>query len=101
MVRGKRIWANLTTFSVPDKLLGVGDFSEEIASTVIYDPSIALVKGTRTPFPGNVIPANQLACAGCHERAVGNSPFTAFRLAATNRDTFWQSSARWTSSPPH
>lgn len=52
--------ANLTTISVPDALQRAGNFSEEIATTKIYDPSSPVVNGSRTAFPGNIIPASQI-----------------------------------------
>jgi len=59
-LRTRQAAANLTTIAVPDALQRTGNFSEEIASTAIYDPTSPLVNGTRTPFPGNVIPANRI-----------------------------------------
>ncbi len=59
-LRDRQAAANLTTISVPDALQRTGNFSEEIKTTVIYDPTSALVNGTRTPFPGNVIPSNRI-----------------------------------------
>ncbi|SPF47650.1 TonB-dependent receptor (fragment) [Candidatus Sulfopaludibacter sp. SbA4] len=76
-LRVRQAAANLTTVGVPDKLQRSGDFSEEIATTVIYDPSIALVNGTRTPFPGNVIPStriNPLASAAMNALPLPNLP---------------------------
>jgi len=52
--------ANLTTTGVPDALQRQGNFSEEIGTTVIYDPTTPLASGARTPFPGNIIPANRI-----------------------------------------
>ncbi|MGO9262786.1 MAG: TonB-dependent receptor domain-containing protein [Bryobacteraceae bacterium] len=52
--------ANLTTIVVPDALQRTGNFSEEIATTMIYDPASTLVSGLRTPFPGNVIPVSRI-----------------------------------------
>jgi hypothetical protein len=37
-----------------------GNFSEELPTTVIYDPSAALVNGVRSQFPGNVIPGRRI-----------------------------------------
>ncbi|MGO9231399.1 MAG: TonB-dependent receptor domain-containing protein [Bryobacteraceae bacterium] len=59
-LRTRQAAANLTTIAVPDGLQRTGNFSEEIATTVIYDPTSSVVNGTRTPFPGNVIPQNRL-----------------------------------------
>ncbi len=39
----------------------IGDFSGR--STIIYDPA-TLLNGTRTPFPGNIIPSNRLDSVG-------------------------------------
>jgi len=80
-LRVRQAAANLTTVAVPDKLQRTGDFSEEIATTVIYDPSIALVNGARTPFPGNVIPAariNPLASAAMNALPLPNLPGNLF-----------------------
>ena len=58
-LRTRQAAANLTTVSVPDALQRVGDFSAEAATTKIYDPT-TLSGGVRTPFPGNIIPANRI-----------------------------------------
>jgi hypothetical protein len=60
-LRNIQAGSNLTTVSVPDALQRVGNFSEEIKTTVIYDPSSTLVNGLRTPFPGNIIPAGRIS----------------------------------------
>ena len=52
--------ANLTTIGVPDALQRAGNFSGEIKTTVIYDPTTPLVSGSRTPFAGNIIPASRI-----------------------------------------
>jgi hypothetical protein len=55
-LRTRQAAANLTTISVPDALQRTGNFSEEIATTAIYNPNVPT--GTaRSPFPGNIIPA--------------------------------------------
>ena len=59
-LRTRQEAANLTTISVPDALQRTGNFSEEIKTTVTYDPTSPPVNGTRTPFPGNVIPSNRI-----------------------------------------
>ena len=59
-LRNQPAGANLTTVSVPDQLQKNGNFSEEIKTTVVYDPSSPITGGLRTPFPGNVMPASQL-----------------------------------------
>src|SRR5271157_221076 len=59
-LRTRQAAANLTTIGVPDALQRGGNFSEEIATTAIYDPASPLANGTRTPFPGNVIPAARI-----------------------------------------
>jgi hypothetical protein len=59
-LRTRQAAANLTTISTPDALQRAGNFSEEIATTVIYDPTSSVVNGARTPFPGNVIPASRI-----------------------------------------
>jgi hypothetical protein len=59
-LRNRQAAANLTTVSVPDALQRTGNFSEEIKTTVIYDPSSALANGMRAAFPGNVIPASRI-----------------------------------------
>lgn len=59
-LRVRQAAANLTTIGVPDALQRKGNFSEEIATTVIYDPTSTLSGGLRTPFPGNIIPSNRI-----------------------------------------
>ena len=59
-LRTRQAAANLTTVSVPDALQRVGNFSEEIAATVIYDPASTTAAGARMPFPGNIIPPNRI-----------------------------------------
>jgi hypothetical protein len=44
----------LNTFSVPTAAMFGGNFSALLPSTIIYDP------GTGLPFPGNIIPTNQI-----------------------------------------
>ncbi len=58
-LRTQQAAANLTTVSVPDALQRVGNFSEEARTTLVYDPN-TLSGGSRTPFPGNIIPASRL-----------------------------------------
>jgi hypothetical protein len=58
-LRTRQAAANLTTVAVPDALQRKGDFSEEAATTLIYDPT-TLSGGKRTPFAGNVIPTNRI-----------------------------------------
>jgi hypothetical protein len=55
-LRIRQAAANLTTVAVPDALQRVGNFSEELPTTVIYDPSST----PRVPFSGNIIPAAKL-----------------------------------------
>jgi hypothetical protein len=56
-LRTRQAAANLTTIAVPDALQRAGNFSEEMATTAIYNPNVAT--GTaRSPFPGNIIPAS-------------------------------------------
>jgi hypothetical protein len=52
--------ANLTTIGVPDALQRAGNFSGEIKTTVIYDPTTPVVNGSRTPFAGNIIPTSRI-----------------------------------------
>src|SRR5271157_6389214 len=59
-LRVRQAAANLTTISVPDALQRQGNFSEEIKTTVIYDPTSPVVSGARTPFSGNIIPQNRI-----------------------------------------
>jgi Carboxypeptidase regulatory-like domain/TonB dependent receptor len=58
-LRNRQAGANLTTVSTPDALQRVGNFSEELPVTAVYDPN-TLANGARTPFPGNVIPTNRI-----------------------------------------
>ena len=50
----------LVVGTVPTARMKQGDFSELPASQVIYDPATT-AGGTRTPFPGNVIPQNRFS----------------------------------------
>jgi len=59
-LRTRQAAANLTTIAVPDGLQRTGNFSEEIATRVVHDPASSVGNGTRTPFPGNIIPQNRL-----------------------------------------
>jgi hypothetical protein len=59
-LRNRQAAASLTTVGVPTQLQRQGNFSEELPGVVVYDPSSALVSGSRTPFTGNVIPANRI-----------------------------------------
>jgi hypothetical protein len=58
-LRNRQAGANLTTVSTPDQLQRVGNFSEELPVTVVYDPN-TLANGARSAFPGNVIPNNRI-----------------------------------------
>jgi hypothetical protein len=53
-----------TTLSVPTPLEDEGNFSQSLykngTQQVIYDPLSTTANGTRTPFPGNIIPAGML-----------------------------------------
>ena len=76
-LRTRQAAANLTTIGVPDALQRAGNFSGEIATTAIYDLASSLVNGTRTPFPGNVIPASRIdpsAYAAMHVLPLPNLP---------------------------
>jgi len=59
-LRNRQAAANLTTIAVPDQLQRVGNFSEELPGTVIYDPNTPVVNGSRTPFPGNIIDRSRI-----------------------------------------
>jgi hypothetical protein len=59
-LRTRQAAANLTTISAPDALQRSGNFSEEIGTTAIYDPTTAVVNGARTPLPGNIIPSARI-----------------------------------------
>jgi len=56
-LRARQAAANLTTISVPDALTRTGNFSEEIHTTLIYNP-VTVAGAPRSPFPGNIIPVN-------------------------------------------
>jgi len=57
-----------TRISVPTALERVGDFSQTLSRTgtrqLIYDPNTTTSAGVRTPFPGNVLPAERLSKIG-------------------------------------
>ncbi len=60
-------------FSAPTALERAGNFSA--SSVIIYDPLAALqANGTRSPFPGNIIPSSRLNSAGV---AIANTYQTA------------------------
>ncbi len=59
-LRNRQAAGNLTTVAVPDQLQRTGNFSEELATTAIYDPSSTLTGGLRTAFPGNIIPTTRI-----------------------------------------
>ena len=59
-LRNRQAGANLTTVSVPDQLQRTGNFSEELATTAVYDPNSTLTGGLRMPFPGNIIPSSRI-----------------------------------------
>jgi hypothetical protein len=60
----RQLDAATSASSVPTALERTGDFSQSFAKTgtlqTIYDPLSTTASGTRTPFVGNVIPANEL-----------------------------------------
>ena len=60
-LRNRQAAASLTTVSVPDQLQRSGNFSEELPTVVVYDPSIPIANGTRTPFAGNIIPTSRIS----------------------------------------
>jgi trimeric autotransporter adhesin len=57
-----------TTLSVPTPLEVAGNFSQSLykngTQQVIYNPLSTTYNGTRTPFPGNIIPASMLNPVG-------------------------------------
>ncbi len=59
-LRNRQAAANLTTVAVPDQYQRMGDFSRQIATAPIYDPSSTPVNGLRTMFAGNMIPASRI-----------------------------------------
>ena len=71
----KDVHAEPVTLSVPTALMRNGNFSELLPTTLIYDPATAVLRNTacgttgtlatvcRTPFAGNIIPANRLNAA--------------------------------------
>jgi hypothetical protein len=59
-LRNRQAAANLTTIAVPSQAERNGNFSEELATTQIYNPFAPIVSGVRTPFTGNVIPSNMI-----------------------------------------
>jgi hypothetical protein len=62
--------ASGTRLAVPTALERQGDFSSSFSRTgngalqLMYDPKTTLADGTRSLFPGNVIPANRLSAVG-------------------------------------
>ena len=61
------IQSSSSTFATPTALEKVGNFSQSYTSSgallTIYDP-LTVVNGVRTPFAGNIIPANRLNPVG-------------------------------------
>lgn len=61
--------------TIPTPLMLKGDFSELLPSTRIFDPaSYDAASGTRTPFPGNVIPASRFDPIGAKIAALYPQP---------------------------
>ncbi len=58
------------TYSVPQTDLRTGNFSR--VATIIHDPASSTVAANRTPFPGNMIPANRINPAA--QRIQANYP---------------------------
>jgi hypothetical protein len=60
----RQVLGSTTVLSVPTPLEAQGNFSQTLTKSgtqqVIYDPLSTNASGTRTAFPGNVIPASQL-----------------------------------------
>jgi hypothetical protein len=55
------------TFTVPTEAMRNGDFSALLPGIVIYDPATAFLRPgrvERTPFPGNIIPAERMSPIG-------------------------------------
>ena len=80
-LRVRQAGANLTTVAVPDQLQRNGNFSEEMGTVVIYDPSQPTVAGKRVPFPNNTIPSgeiNPLASAAMNALPLPNLPGNLF-----------------------
>lgn len=48
------------SYTVPTVRMRAGDFSE-FGNVLVYDPLTATPTGTRSPFPGNVIPGNRIS----------------------------------------
>lgn len=59
-LRNRQAAASLTTVAVPSALQRQGNFSQELPGVVIYDPASGVVNGSRTAFPGNIIPATRI-----------------------------------------
>ncbi|HYW44970.1 MAG TPA: TonB-dependent receptor [Bryobacteraceae bacterium] len=76
--------SNTSQFATPTALERIGDFSQSKTASgglnLIYDPTSTVCAGstcTRTPFPGNVIPAQQLNKTGMAIAATYVMPQTA------------------------
>ncbi len=89
-LRTRQAAANLTTISTPDALQRAGNFSEEIATTLIYDPTTAVVNGTRTPFPGNIIPSTRINPSVSTAMNVLPLPNLPGNLYINSSDVLWQ-----------
>ena len=76
-LRVRQAGANLTTVAVPDQLERNGNFSEEAGTVVVYNPSVPISGGKRTPFTGNIIPSasiNPLVSAAMNALPLPNLP---------------------------
>lgn len=67
----------------PTALERVGNFSQSLNSSlnplIIYDPATTLADGSRSAFPGNIIPANRIDTAGRNIAATYELPTRAAR----------------------
>ncbi len=88
-LRTRQAAANLTTISVPDALQRTGNFSEEIATTAIYDPTVA-AGAARRPFPGNIIPATRINPSVSAAMQVLPLPYQAGGLYANSTEVLVQ-----------
>ncbi|MEO7142441.1 MAG: carboxypeptidase-like regulatory domain-containing protein [Bryobacteraceae bacterium] len=53
--------SNNALYTVPTETLRGGDFSSLLPGNVLYDPNTKTGPGTGTPYPGNIIPKNEIS----------------------------------------
>jgi hypothetical protein len=85
--------ANSGTTQVPTAAERTGDFSRSLTSggalRTIFDPATTLADGTRTPFAGNIIPANRINTVGRAIAATFPTPNGTTRFHGDNNMSYF------------